>query len=744
MPDNAEAAGFGPPVEAGEAPSSGSAPAGGSRPQTGSVFRAAEPTTVGLIEAFIDAGRPNMLFAGNYVNSESAKVGYLLSRLVGKGTDRHHRHLTFFGNSAMEALAGAFKLARHTSVRSKRDDGGRVLVADPTGQFEPLFNPLSATTARSLIPGVVFVDSVAEACQELTRHSWSAVALVRTREHSCARELLQEATARSTLRIIVNSELEPDDPNLFGKMPSGDVYVFGETLTGRQVPFGCFTMTRSAYSVWHNSRDSTVHTSTFGGNSVCLEVALQTLSRHGLVDAEDEDQFAQSDGDIAARLRLFRRYVNPHVAAGMEAFGFAFDVVDARGGRLTFADGRTVLDCAGGTGASFRGHNPRQVITGVLRCHDPSEDYFQHLTKTLSDLTGFDRAFPAVSGATAVDTAVIMAMLANSGRSRIVTFKGNYSGKSLPSLNLSKYGPESIETDRDAFRPYYHDVVYVDPFSRSAPEDLERILRAGDVALVWFEAIQGMQCERLPDRLIEVVSRLRESEGFLVGVDEVLTGAWRAGEHFLYHQDLLLRADVVSLAKPLSDMLLPMGTALTTEDVYRRAATFAPETVTMLESYYRCALSSHVAWNALEKVASPEWAESRSRLCQTLRDGLAQVAKGSPLFDGVAGEGTLLRLLPRRRWFPFNSRSSVGRIVELAVSELILERCGVLVAQLRFFPSIAGDAADVAQAMNLLAKGTKELTPVGVYRHSLTRLWQLARSNVRSAYRSRRSASSGS
>lgn len=679
-----------------------------------------------------------MLLAGTYVNAESAKLAYLLSRLVGNGTGRQHRHLTFFGNSTVEALSGAVKLARHTSVRRRRDDGGRVIIIDPTGIFDRFLSPTTTTTEKALAPGVVCVASLAAAAEHLRAGAWSAAAIVRTpTTERGASDFLHTARSTGALRIVINSELSLDHPSLFSDMPEGDVYVFGETLADRQVPFGCFTMTRSAYSVWHNSRDSTLHTSTFGGNGLCLAVVLDALARRGLINPEDSELFHQADIDMSARLRLFKRNVNPHIAAGMEAFGFAFDIVDAHGGRLRFADGRTVLDCGGGTGANLRGHNPKQVVTAVLRDHNPTEDYFQRLTGKLHELAGYPRAIPAVSGATAVDAAVAMAMLANRDKAAIVTFNGNYSGKSLISLNLSKYGPQSVETDRDAFRPYYHKVHYIDPFSKTARTQLRSLLAGGDIGLVWFEAIQGMQCKPLPQAIIETVACMREPAGFLIGVDEVMTGVWRAGNDFLYHRKLPLRADVVSLAKPLSDMVLPFGAALTTEEVYNRALSARPEIVETHESYYRCGLSAQIAWNALNEASSTDAQLRLHRSRQALRDGLENVADASPLFDGVAGQGSLLRLVPRQHWFPVKARSTIGRILELAISEIILQRCGVLIAQLRLFPALVADTSDIEEALSRLGDGTANLTPAAVYRHTLRRLWQLSSSNLRTAYKAR-------
>jgi acetylornithine/succinyldiaminopimelate/putrescine aminotransferase len=194
---------------------------------------------------------------------------------------------------------------------------------------------------------------------------------------------------------------------------------------------------------------------------------------------------------------------------------------------------------------------------------------------------------------------------------------------------------------------------------------------------------------------------------------------------------------VVSLAKPLSDMILPFGVALTTEEVYSRAKSAAPDIVNTHETYYRCGLSAQIAWNALSEASRPDSQLRLRRGRQALKAGLEKVAAASPLFDGVVGEGSLLRLVPRRHWFPVRPRSAIARILELAVSEIILQRCGVLVAQLRFFPALLAETSDIEEALSRLAEGTANLTPATVYRHTIRRLWQLSSSNLRTAYRTR-------
>ncbi|MEV0201534.1 aminotransferase class III-fold pyridoxal phosphate-dependent enzyme [Nonomuraea sp. NPDC050691] len=679
-----------------------------------SVFRGADSGTLKAVADFNQLKRPNMILTNAFMNAEQAKLSYLLDRLAGPG-----RFYSFFANSTLEALAGAIKLARHASVRRRRADAGRVLFLEDTPRYAPFFDPVGTGPERALVPGVHVVSDAAAALTLLERREWAAVILVRTRcgeeEERVRAALLDRAARRGTLRIVCNSELDLWEPGFFAGPPA-DVHVLGENLTERQVPFGCFLMSEPTYEVWNNARDSLAHTSTFGGNGLCLSVVLDALRRHGHVDATAAARLDRIDLSMRERVDTFRDHVNPVVAQGMEMSGFALEVVEADGARLTLGDGTVVLDCAGGGGVSMRGHNPPDLVDGVLTGHEPGADHFAALEGLLARLTSFPHAFPAVSGATAVDVAVSLGLMAGAPRTRVVTFTGNFSGKTLISLNLSKYGQQHTESDREAFRPYYFDLVYVDPFAPGAAARFEEEVRGGEVALVWLEVIQGMMCRPLPGDLLAAVARLKDEHGYLIGVDEVLTGGWRTGIGFLAHPGVIPNADVVTLAKPLSDTTLPMGAALVTGEVLRRATARDGEHVERLRHHYRNALSAHIAVHALQQAVDPAVQEERARCQRILEEGLAEVAARSRLFDRVAGTGGLLRLVLRRRWFPFGMRSQLGQLLEAGLSAMIMRDCGLLVMQLRFFPRVLAKEDEVRRIVDELRRGTRRYTPLTVYR----------------------------
>lgn len=688
-----------------------------------SVFRPATPETLELIREFNTEKQCTFLTSSNYIHAEAAKLGFLLSSLIAERSATGRAYRSFFVNCGLEALSGAIKLARQTSVRHKRRDGGWILVVDKERRLQPLLDPTSQGSERGLIPHVKFVASVGEAMKELARCRWSAVVHVRYR-HSDEDDSLSEALAfgreRGAMVICCDFESELGDSDFMVHPTRPDVVVLGENLTERQLPFGCFVMTEQAHAVWNNPIDCFAQTSTFGGNKLCTAAALRAMDRHGLVTEKDREVLRQIDADFQTAVRYWGRYVNPGLAALAGIFGMDLDVQRAYGGRLQIG-GREVIDCSGGFGSNLRGHNPPD-IPALLSRHDPDRDYFVELERLLGSLTKFPHCFPAVSGATAVDSAVTIALLANPGRPKVVTFNGNFSGKTLFALNLSKHGPQLTESDVDAFRPYYRDLVYIDPFAEDAKEKLETVLRAGDVGLVWFELIRGAMCEVLPEPIRRLVEELKEEYGYLIGVDEVLTGGWRTGATYLAHQDLIRHSDVTSVAKTLGDMTIPMAAALATEQVYVRATRTDPERVKALRERHRCNLGAHIGLNALTCVRPGELRAGFLDTQEEIERGLQEIVANSKLFSGVSGQGALLLLVMNKRYFPFHHRSKLGNLLEMAMSHLIFTRCGVFVFLLRVLHRTAADGVDARDLIGRLRDGLTDVTPAMVYRHALSRI----------------------
>ncbi|OMB97151.1 aminotransferase [Mycobacterium sp. NS-7484] len=689
-------------------------------------YTPATESTITTIRDLNRRKRPNILFAGLAITIECAQVGYLLDSMHSPGADR----VTYFGNSLEEAISGAIRLVRQTSkVDDFRASDSWILVVNNDDRLRHYFDPLGEGGEHALARHLCFVPTAAAAHAALADRPWSAV-LVLNDSDPDVDNLLTAAAERRIIRILCDAQPLPP----VGERPKtldADVYVYGENLTDNQIPFGCYVMTPDAYRVWNNPVDAMAQTSTFAASATALTLVVNTLRSKGYVAAHQERVLAAIEADRKVRNEYFRRYVNPSAGDMMEAFGLDFDFDRADGMEISLRDGRSLLDCACGTGANLRGHNLPD-LEKALAAHDQSTDYVGQLADYLCDRSGFDDMFPAVSGATSVENALVLARLARPGRPRIVTFSGNFSGKTITTLNVSRYGPQRSASIPGAFEPYYSDVIFIDPFAATAAHDLRAALDDPQVGLFWCELIQGTTCEIIPAELLEVVAAAKAEQGFVVGVDEVLTGVWRSADTFLYHETVLDGlVDIVTLAKPLSDMTVPVAATLARAEVVAAAEATDVEAVQRLRTRYRNNLGAHIAVNALRAVDNPAAHEQRRTEREALLRGLEALAATSPLVRSVEGAGIHVRIDIDRRYFPFRENTVLSEMIDQSIEDLILRRCGVILGRGRFFPPIYPPAGAMAQVVDRLHRGFDGFTVVTVYANLVRNIAAFASFGIR-------------
>jgi acetylornithine/succinyldiaminopimelate/putrescine aminotransferase len=393
---------------------------------------------------------------------------------------------------------------------------------------------------------------------------------------------------------------------------------------------------------------------------------------------------------------------------GITSAGFEFDLLEASGSTLRTGDGVELLDAVGCAGASFRGHNPPDLVD-VLRGHDPTRDYWNELRERLHELTGLPCAFPGVSGASVVEHAIILGQLAAGDRTRIVTFKDNYAGVTPVALNCSAaYGPNE---------PYglFGDVVYFDPFAPETPDALRRELASGRVGLVWLELIRGSDIRRLPDEILRAINEERAAGDFLLGVDEVLSGTYRTGS-FLFSQGRLPDPDIVTLAKGLSDMFVPFGVTLVSSAVQAAARDRNPGLVDALGCRLLNQLGSHVALNALLFAADHDLPAHVRRVGKRLRDGLTEVLQSVDYLAEagaeVRGEGLLLCL----DWSDSNS------FARSFVSTTLAERGAVLFNRLQCKPALTISESEVDEIVRRAAQALDGTTRFGNLTRGISRI----------------------
>lgn len=621
-----------------------------------SLFRPAAPETLAILTDLVEREHPIFAMPSWFVTEDAAHTGYLISTFLREisGAPASARYRCFFANSRYEALHGAIKLLRHRAAGTAARHRGRVLVLDPDGTLHRRADPLGEGPERALAPGLVFAATVAALRAALAQAPYCGLVL-RGTQGMDAEQLAELADVVRRARgdgARVALDLGDVDPLVARDTASGllvpDLFVVGESLTGHQVPFGAFAGGPEMFAPWSSPSTGFLHSNTYGGNTVAMRAVKARLLHRWAEGDPVRDVLAATTGDWQRTLDLYARHVNPMTVRMQRKLRGALHVVRASGARLTVEldSGRRLdlVDGLCGAGLGINGHNPPDAVTEVVRRHDPQRDHVAELERVLARETGLARAFPAVSGASAVESAIILARLARPDRRRIVVFRHNYGGKTLVSLLAT-----AAERTRAPFGPLYDDIRYLDPFAPGAVDEFRREVADGQVGLVWVELVHGSSDSYapIPDRLLRAVSEARAEQGCLIGVDEVLTSFYRCGTRFAHH-GRLPEIDLMSLSKALSYGCFPTGSALVSEAVHQAARRANPRLVEELRVQHAHQLGAHFALHAVAQVDALEIESRVAALSQVVRQGLADMAGNR---RGAVGrrfaEGLLGRFEPR-------------------------------------------------------------------------------------------------
>lgn len=267
---------------------------------------------------------------------------------------------------------------------------------------------------------------------------------------------------------------------------------------------------------------------------------------------------------------------NQHVPQGLVNITTAF-ITKAQGAIMVDADGRELIDFAGGIGVNNVGHSHPKVVAAIKdqadkfihTCfHVAMYEPYVELASKLNELAPGD--FPkmtllANSGAEAVENAVKIARYAT-GRPAVIAFDNGFHGRTLLTMTLTgkvkpyKYGfgPFAPETYR---MPYAY--CYRCPFGLKYPscgvscaDHLETFF-VGNVAAeltaaVIAEPIQGEGgFVTPPPEYFPKLQAICRKHGIILIIDEVQTGMGRTGKLFaIDHWGVA--PDIIVLAKSLA------------------------------------------------------------------------------------------------------------------------------------------------------------------------------------------------
>jgi acetylornithine/succinyldiaminopimelate/putrescine aminotransferase len=536
------------------------------------------PSLVETCARMIRQQLPN--FFRLYLNPFVVQTCFCLSRLVqktwaGAGSEPWQ---SFLANSCDEALSGAIKLARYECNRANWSPAG--LVIDPTGRlgyFAAI--PLKDGGRIECVPDLTVNNGTDAELQAIAAGKrFGFVVLVASPAQlgptaSASLDALLREQSALLITCVGQGDFEQwrraDVDALRERVP--DIVVFDESFVRHQVPFAAFTAPRHRFAAWNKVKQGAFHSTTYQPNTIstlhflrCLENAEPELC------SQLQPELERIRREPAHCVALLGALYSPFLARTIPAVGFATNDIRAEGHYVS-VEGKRIFDGVAGIACSIRGHNPEPYADEIKQA-PPPDSCQETLATTLKQLTGLEQYLPAVSGASAVETGLRLALAAQHPRKFVVAFQGGFGGKTL--LALTGTANPSYKTHLD---PLYHEVIYLDPFAPSAIDNLEAILRKHPVAVVQLELIQAVGGVRaIPSDLVRYLDENKRRWGYLLFVDEVQTGMYRTGP-FVRSRELGISPDILTLGKGTSDMMFPFGLTLYSSEVAERLARLRPD-----------------------------------------------------------------------------------------------------------------------------------------------------------------------
>jgi 4-aminobutyrate aminotransferase/(S)-3-amino-2-methylpropionate transaminase len=266
------------------------------------------------------------------------------------------------------------------------------------------------------------------------------------------------------------------------------------------------------------------------------------------------------------------------VANGVGVFNTA-TVKEAKGAIIIDADGRELIDFAGGIGVVNAGHCPEPVVDAIREqagkylhtsfnvvTYEPYITLCEELAEILphGDKT---KAMLVSTGAEAVENAIKIARQATK-KPAIICYTGAYHGRTMMAMTLTskvsyKYdcGPFAPEVYRLPFPNFYRyrgtrDMdKFVDDELKRLHESALNLVDINSVAAVIIEPIQGEGgFNPVPQKYLEGLRDFCEDHGIVLIMDEVQSGFCRTG-HWASWQHYGVQPDISTYAKSMGSGL---------------------------------------------------------------------------------------------------------------------------------------------------------------------------------------------
>jgi adenosylmethionine-8-amino-7-oxononanoate aminotransferase len=339
-------------------------------------------------------------------------------------------------------------------------------------------------------------------------------------------------------------------------------------------------------------------------------------------------------------------------------------ILKAEGVRLWDSAGNEYLDAiSGGAMVTCLGHGVEDIVRRAAeQAREVSYLYSQQFTSPaqealatrLSELAprAFSRVHFVAGGSEANETALRLARSYHVERGepqrwRVISPAQAYHGPTVATLSLT--GRPSLQRP---FDPYGAEHLHIppstwrfDPTGQAALAALDEVLETAGP-----ETVSAFFCEPVsaaalpayspPEAFWLGLDERRREHGFLVCLDEVVTGMGRTGSWFAAEQ-LPLEPDIITTAKGLGAGYVPIGAMLCTDAVFAAVAE-GSRAFELGHTWGGAPLQCAVGLAVIDYLRSHELVERVAELGPQLRSSLEAALADSELVREVRGRGFLL------------------------------------------------------------------------------------------------------
>lgn len=276
---------------------------------------------------------------------------------------------------------------------------------------------------------------------------------------------------------------------------------------------------------------------------------------------------------------LKERYVAAGAASPNEQFAD-----HALNAEIWDADGKRMIDFAGGIGVLNIGHRHPKVVEAVKAQLDklmhtcqtvmPYEGYVK-VAQKLSELVpvrGHGKVMLANSGAEALENAVKIARAAT-GKTNVICFDGGYHGRTFFTMAMNgkaapyqtSFGPMPGMVYRAPYPVPYHGVSEEDAL-RGLQMTMKADSPAHETAAIVLEPVLGEGgFYPAPVSFLKKLRQICDDNGILLIVDEVQSGFGRTGKLFAIEHSGV-EPDIMTMAKSMADGM-PISAVVGTDKI---------------------------------------------------------------------------------------------------------------------------------------------------------------------------------